>query len=1073
MALILIPTVVGVLLAAIQLTDAISTSSEYRRLTQVAELVRRLGGLSHELGKERTLTAWFVADKRPTGHLTRLKEQRVKVDTLRGQVLKATEVIDGGHQPRVRHAVEEMRRWLNGLPALRDSIVGESAPPRAAIRTYTSLIEVLRALQGEMVTVGDDRLVADGSAFAALHRAKEEVARQQVILTVALAENRLDYDDLSDFLGSWDRQQAELDRFTAEAAPAEALLYRKTVRGQTVDRADAMRQRALAQLREYRTIRDLDISTRRDLNVWYASTGVTVDLTRKVEDALAAKLVSRSQELQDAEQRNAIISGAVILVLLILVLVITTWVAGSLVRPLRRLRAEALEIAGFRLPETVRALRESGESTLPQVASVGVTTRDEIGEVARAFDEVHREAIRLAGDEAKLRANVNSMFVNLARRSQTLVERQLDLIEELEHGEEDESRLSSLFRLDHMATRMRRNSENLLVLAGQETARKWSEPVPLVDVARASLSEVENYERVAIQIPSDLEIVGPAVTDTVHLLAELIENAISFSPRETKVVVTSAPVAGGGVLLSVTDLGIGMSAEEMGEANWRLTNPPIVDVAVARRMGLFVVGRLALRHGIQVQLRPREGGPGLTAMVLLPAVLIVPASAPTQQIPAYAGAGQGSTGGATPAGPNPYGQPQALVPYGEQPPAGFDSARYEQQAPATGFDGPMFGDRGAFGDDRSAGSGSAGLGVMDTPWPTHLPPPGGGDSWPSAAEEPQEVYEQPDFQRERPSRLADEPAASWPSFAETAREPYAEPYADQAGREPYAESFAESFAEADGTGPLPVIRESVLDDRGEEAHLPIFSAVSTSDWFTKPEILTRPAEQRAEQRQDGPGLPQRGADSFGSTGDFGSLGASAGDFGAPAGDGGLPQRRPGATEPPVDSSLPQRSPFGESAYGEPASGAFAGGGSAAGGSMFGDAGQGGGLPRRQPAGGGFGDADPFGYGDQSQGQSGQGHFGQSQSQSQSQSGQGGLPQRQPSSGNSLLRGGPSEPSTGGTTSTGLPRRVPKANLVSGSVQSSGSLFGEPAEPVSPDRLRSRLSSFQQGVRQGREEIGEE
>jgi signal transduction histidine kinase len=293
-------------------------------------------------------------------------------------------------------------------------------------------------------------------------------------------------------------------------------------------------------------------------------------------------------------------------------------VAGSLVRPLRRLRAEALQVATTRLPETVRVLRESGDGAqVPEVPSIGVNTRDEIGEVARAFDEVHREAIRLAGDEAKLRTNVNSMFVNLSRRSQTLVERQLQLIEGLEQGEEDENRLANLFRLDHLATRMRRNSENLLVLAGQEAARKWSEPVPLVDIARASLSEVENYERVQIQIPSGIEIAGPAVTDAVHLLAELIENAISFSPRESKVQVTSAP-ADGGVMVTINDLGIGMSGDELAEANWRLANPPVVDVAVSRRMGLFVVGRLADRHGIRVQLRPSGEQAGTTSLVMLP-----------------------------------------------------------------------------------------------------------------------------------------------------------------------------------------------------------------------------------------------------------------------------------------------------------------------------------------------------------------------------------------------------------------------------------------------------------------------
>ncbi len=344
------------------------------------------------------------------------------------------------------------------------------------------------------------------------------------------------------------------------------------------ERSHSMRAAALAQLRQFNgAIQDLDRTRQDDLQRWFDSTSATVDLMREVEKRVGDSVVNQSVALQDSEQRNAIVSGVLIVVLLLVVLVITTLVAGSLTRPLRRLRREALEIAGSRLPDTVQKLRESGEAAdLPEVAPIGVTTSDEIGEVARAFDEVHREAIRLAGDEARLRSNVNSMFVNLSRRTQTLVERQLSLIDGLEQGEQDETRLGNLFKLDHLATRMRRNSENLLVLAGQEPARRWGQPVPIVDVVRASLSEVENYERVAIQVQSGAAVVGQSVNDVVHLIAELVENAISFSPRETRVTVSSNRIDGGGLMISVSDVGIGMTGEELGAANWRLANPPVV-----------------------------------------------------------------------------------------------------------------------------------------------------------------------------------------------------------------------------------------------------------------------------------------------------------------------------------------------------------------------------------------------------------------------------------------------------------------------------------------------------------------
>jgi hypothetical protein len=221
-----------------------------------------------------------------------------------------------------------------------------------------------------------------------------------------------------------------------------------------------------------------------------------------------------------------------------------------------------------------------------------------------------------------MRGNVNAMFVNLSRRSQSLIERQLRLIEDLEQSEQDTGRLDNLFKLDHLATRMRRNCENLLVLGGQEQARRWNEPIALVDVVRASLSEVEKYERVTMRIQDEVSVVGRYVNDLVHLVAELVENATSYSPEHTKVAVSGHLLSGGGAMLQISDNGVGMSPEDLESANWRLANPPTIDVSVSRRMGLFVIGRLAQRHGIRVELRAALSG-GLTAFVILPANAIV------------------------------------------------------------------------------------------------------------------------------------------------------------------------------------------------------------------------------------------------------------------------------------------------------------------------------------------------------------------------------------------------------------------------------------------------------------------
>ncbi len=222
----------------------------------------------------------------------------------------------------------------------------------------------------------------------------------------------------------------------------------------------------------------------------------------------------------------------------------------------------------------------------------------------------------LAAQEAQL-GDLRAMLTNLSRRNQSLIERQLSLIDSLEQAEQDPERLSSLYRLDHLATRMRRTSENLLVLAGHEGTRRWSQPVPLVDVLRAAVSEIEQYERVVLNVQPGIVVVGQAVNDVVHLVAEIVENATTFSPEDTQVYVSGQPLESGGVLLDITDNGIGMLDEEISQANWRLENSALVEGAVSRRMGLFLVGRLAARHAIRVRLRRAVKG-GVTALVWLP-----------------------------------------------------------------------------------------------------------------------------------------------------------------------------------------------------------------------------------------------------------------------------------------------------------------------------------------------------------------------------------------------------------------------------------------------------------------------
>jgi signal transduction histidine kinase len=284
------------------------------------------------------------------------------------------------------------------------------------------------------------------------------------------------------------------------------------------------------------------------------------------------------------------------------------------------LRREALQVAQTELPQVLQRLADvRAVPTDITVRPRTVESADEIGEVAEAFTAVHASAVSLALEQAAMRRNVNTMFVNLARRSQVLVERQLELLDQLESKEGDPAVLDNLFRLDHLAARMRRNDESLLVLAGNENARRWRSPIAVSAAMLAAIAEIEQYPRVRHTADDTWYIVGHAAADIVHLIAELLENATAFSPPGTNVKI-AGDVVGDHVLIEITDEGIGMSPEAIDSANALLESPPAADVAASERMGLFVVSHLAARHGVRVRLR--TAGRGVVASVWLPPELL-------------------------------------------------------------------------------------------------------------------------------------------------------------------------------------------------------------------------------------------------------------------------------------------------------------------------------------------------------------------------------------------------------------------------------------------------------------------
>jgi signal transduction histidine kinase len=315
-----------------------------------------------------------------------------------------------------------------------------------------------------------------------------------------------------------------------------------------------------------------------------------------------------------------VLLGVLGLAAVIASIIISVTTARQLVRQLERLRNAARDLASYRLPRVVERLQQGEQVDVKQEAPPLEFGSDEIGQVGEAFNQVQETAIRVAVEQAELRRSVRDVFLSLARRSQALLHRQLGLLDAMERRATDSEELAELFRIDHLATRMRRNAENLIVLSGATAGRAWRKPVPMVDVLRGALAEVEDYTRVTVLPVGNASLLGRAVGDVIHLLAELIENAVSFSPPQTTVRVGGS-VVGYGFAIEIEDRGLGMSPEELAAANEQLRDPPEFRLTSTARLGLYVVAKLAERHGIRVRLTESAYG-GTTAIVLLPGAIL-------------------------------------------------------------------------------------------------------------------------------------------------------------------------------------------------------------------------------------------------------------------------------------------------------------------------------------------------------------------------------------------------------------------------------------------------------------------
>lgn len=626
-ALIVIPTAVALVLGGLRVYEAAVATVTHAHIQDRAEVGVLIVELSNQLGRERSAAAVYISDNADPARRSDELRQRVEEErdatrdlqqTLSARLDDMGEVDGETAQTRLN----TMRSQLSTLDPLRTEVDETRItvlPVVTKYRTITrSLIEFNQTMADETT---DTDLRESVRTLSALSNARDQLSYETALMGHSLARNTMTGGIAEAIESSRARYENEVSNFVQAASEEQREVFDEHFTGLEVSQVSTMRMRVM-----YRAERGDDLTgvTANDGPEDYRDiSDIALERLQTVEETIAEGVAADADTLRDGAMGRALMDLVVVAGLLLAVFVITSLVVRSLVRPLRTLEDGARRVAERDLPDAISRMQEAGTaSENVKITPIEVSTRDEIGEVARAFDDVHRVALTLASDEAALRSNVNAMFVNLSRRSQTLVERQLRLIDGLEQSEQDADRLSDLFQLDHLATRMRRNNENLLVLSGQDNTRKWAQPVPLVDVLRGAVSEVEQYERVNVRAPSHISVLGRPVNDVIHLVAELVENATSFSPHDTEVLVSAKALDDGGVQVDVTDSGIGMAPEDLAAVNARLAAPPVIDVAVSRRMGLFVVSRLAHRHGVKLRLEEAHGG-GTTAHVIFPPDLLI------------------------------------------------------------------------------------------------------------------------------------------------------------------------------------------------------------------------------------------------------------------------------------------------------------------------------------------------------------------------------------------------------------------------------------------------------------------
>jgi signal transduction histidine kinase len=629
--IMVVPTLATIVVGTNGLVDNIDTASSADRTRILSVLVKESGALVDGLQSERAAAAMMLGAADPAAKQAPTTEFGVaskKVDESQTPYKQQRSALDDADDD-LNDLLKRIDTNLANLPAIRTQVTESKVKLSDAMLRYDVLISYLLQIRDKAAQIaGGGDLGNSLRAAGAIASTKELLSKERVTLHRAFALGELNSELRLTFIQSITSQEAMQETFNNVASEPQADLYIATVAGPGLRESTKFQ----GEVESLMATSSFSLSALTfDAKDWDMAMASHAKLMRSVESKLDLSVVQAATVLRDEVTQTVLVQTGLLLTVLLVAILFAWLVARSMARSLRELRHGALAIAQYGLPQAVARLRDpslSASLSPVQVANqiaepLPVRSKDEFGQVTEAFNAVHLEAVRTAAEQAALRSSVATMFVNLARRSQILVDRLIGHLDRLERGEEDPDRLAELFQLDHLATRMRRNDENLLVLAGADSTRVQREPAALLDVLRAAQSEVEHYTRIEFGVVDrDIEVAAHAVNDLVHLIAELFDNATAFSPPDSLVMVEARRV-GDRAALFVEDHGIGISPDMISDINERLATPPMVDVAVSRMMGLVVVARLGARHGVKVELRS-SAERGIIADVTLPTAVLVP-----------------------------------------------------------------------------------------------------------------------------------------------------------------------------------------------------------------------------------------------------------------------------------------------------------------------------------------------------------------------------------------------------------------------------------------------------------------